>query len=480
MTSIHPKERILLTGTTGYIGGRLLSHLCDKDYSIRCLVRNSALQQRLDEHDVEVFQGDVFDPASLSRAMEGVSVAFYMIHSMTAAGDFHSKDVLAARNFGAAAKAAGVKRIIYLGGLGDSGGTLSSHLKSRQAVGEILRESGIHVLEFRASIVIGAGSLSFEMIRALVERLPVMVTPRWVSVPAQPIFITDVLQFLELAIQADFSENRIFEIGGRDIVSYKDIMKEYARQRGLMRYMIPVPVLTPYLSSLWLTLITPIFARIGRNMIDSIRHSTVVRDSTANQWFSIEPIGISDSIAKALSSEEQEIMQTRWSEQYSSKSHASLRHVGNMIIDSYSRHVNVDTTAAFSPIQHIGGSAGWYACHLLWKSRAWIDRAFGGIGYRRGRTNALQLVEGDQLDWWTIEYVLPGRIVRLRNEMKVPGRIWLQYEITDEGEGSQIRQTTIFDPHGLFGLAYWYLLYPVHSFIFRRMLHALDNKARPT
>ena len=266
----------------------------------------------------ELVAGDVLAPESLGPALRGVETAYYLIHAMGSTGSFEEEDRRGAQAFGEAAREAGVRRIIYLGGLGRTDTGLSAHLRSRQEVGEILRDAGVPVIEFRASIVIGSGSLSFEMIRALVERLPVMITPRWVAVPAQPIAITDLLDYLESAIDLDVEGHQVISIGGADKVSYGQIMQEYARQRGLKRTMIPVPVLTPRLSSLWLGLVTPLYARIGRKLVDSLRHPTVVEDDTARRLFPIRPLGVREAIASALRNEDREVAETRWSDALSS------------------------------------------------------------------------------------------------------------------------------------------------------------------
>ena len=309
---------VLLTGATGYVGGRLLNVLESSGYRLRCLARRPGALRARAAPETEIVAGDALDPASLDVAMQGAQTAYYLVHSMGAGGDFEDKDRQAARNFGEAARAAGVKQIIYLGGLGESDGPLSPHLRSRREVGRVLRESGVPVIEFRASIVIGSGSLSFEMIRALTERLPVMIAPRWVATPAQPIAIEDVLAYLIEALKLQPGQSRIFEIGGADHASYGEIIQEYARQRGLRRVIIPVPVLTPRLSSLWLGLVTPVYARIGRKLIESLRHPTVVRDRSALQVFGVRPRGIREAIARALLNEDRAFAETRWSDAFSS------------------------------------------------------------------------------------------------------------------------------------------------------------------
>jgi uncharacterized protein YbjT (DUF2867 family) len=399
---------------------------------------------------------------------------------MGSTGSFEEADRQAARNFGEAARAAGVRRIIYLGGLGDSEEELSPHLRSRHEVGRVLRESGLPVLEFRASIIIGSGSLSFEMIRSLVERLPVMITPRWVSVPAQPIAIDDVLDYLVADLDFPVSRYGIFEIGGADQVSYADIMLAYARQRGIRRRMIAVPVLTPYLSSLWLGLVTPLYARIGRKLIESITHSTVVRDPGALLAFPVRPMGVEEAIRRAIASEERQFATTRWSDALSSagaeQTWGGVR-FGSRLVDSRTVHVAASPARAFAPIQRIGGDTGWYAWNWLWRLRGFVDLLVGGVGTRRGRRSPTTLSVGDTLDFWRVEQFEPDRRLRLIAEMKLPGRAWLEFEVTGEGMSATIRQTAIFDPVGLPGSVYWYALYPLHQLVFRGMLRGIAKAA---
>ncbi|KPJ92479.1 MAG: epimerase, partial [Gemmatimonas sp. SG8_17] len=322
MTTRDLAPRILLTGATGYVGGRLLEALESRGLELRCMARQPDFLLPRVATSTEVVAGDVFDRASLAAALAGVHTAYYLVHSMGAKGDFERGDRTAAANFAAAARHAGVRRIVYLGGLGD-GTDLSKHLESRQEVGRILRESGVPTVEFRASIIIGSGSLSFEMIRALVEKLPVMITPRWVGAKAQPIAVEDVVAYLVGALDLAHDESVVFEIGGSDCVSYGHIMKEYARQRRLRRLMIPVPVLTPALSSLWLGLVTPVYARIGRKLVDSLRNPTVVNDDSALRAFPLRPMGVTEAIARALKNEDREFALTRWSDAVSSPGVAS-------------------------------------------------------------------------------------------------------------------------------------------------------------
>jgi len=395
---------------------------------------------------------------------------------MGSSGDFEDEDRLAARNFGEAARAAGVRRIIYLCGLGDNADSLSSHLRSRHEVGEILRESGVLVIELRASIVIGSGSLSFEMIRALTERLPVMIAPRWVATLAQPIAIEDLLAYLAASAELTLLESRVFEIGGADCVSYGDIMREYARQRSLRRLFIPVPVITPRLSSLWLGLVTPLYARVGKKLIESLRNQTTVRDESAQAVFSIKPRGIREAIARALKNEDHEHARTRWSDALSSggqrRQWAGARFCGR-VVDSRTAIVDRSPHTSFAPIRRIGGRNGWYYANCLWRIRGNLDLLFGGVGMRRGRRDAELPTVGGTLDFWRVEAYEADRKLRLLAEMKLPGRAWLEFEVEGNDSHTTIRQTAIFDPVGLWGLIYWYALYPVHQFVFAGMLRGI-------
>ncbi|HXJ83068.1 MAG TPA: SDR family oxidoreductase [Candidatus Methylomirabilis sp.] len=471
---------ILLTGATGYVGGRLLQSLERGGHRVRCLARRPKFLTPKVAPTTEVVAGDVLDRGSLDIALRGVSVAYYLVHSMGSTGSFEEEDRRAARNFGEAAKAARVQRIIYLGGLGHDNAGLSPHLRSRQEVGEILRQSGVPVVEFRASIVIGSGSLSFELIRALVERLPVMITPRWVSVPAQPIAIEDLIAYLTAAMELPIAGNHVFEVGGADQVSYADIMRAYARCRGIRIRMISVPVLTPYLSSLWLGLVTPVYARVGRKLIDSIRHETVVWDRSALKTFNIRPMGIDEALRRALANEDNEFAATRWSDALSSagqlRSWGGVR-FGTRLVDSRTAKVQRPPAVAFKAIQRIGGDTGWYAWNWLWRLRGFLDLLVGGVGMRRGRPDAESLRVGDTIDFWRVEALEPDRRLRLVAEMKLPGRAWLEFEVTGSNSSSTIRQTAVFDPAGLLGQAYWYALYPMHQLVFAGTLRGLVDAA---
>jgi uncharacterized protein YbjT (DUF2867 family) len=430
----------------------------------------------------EVVRGDCLDPATLPPALAGVETAYYLVHSMGSGRDFAALDQAAARNFGQAARAAGVRRIVYLGGLGAAEqADLSEHLRSRQQTGDVLRASGVPVVELRASIVIGSGSLSYEMVRALVERLPVMVCPRWVQVRTQPIAIDDLVAYVLAARDLPPGAEGVYEIGGPDVVSYRDIMLEYARQRGLRRWLIPVPFLTPRLSSLWLGLVTPLYARVGRKLIESLRNPTVVTSDRARAAFAVRPRPLREAIARALSREDAELAATRWSDALSS---AALRppwggaRFGTRLVDSRACVVKAAPDRAFAPVRRLGGRAGWYSGNAMWKLRGAMDLAVGGPGLRRGRRDPERLRVGEAVDFWRVEDYQEDRLLRLSAEMRLPGRAWLQFEVTPVAKArSEIRQTAIFDPAGLAGLVYWYALFPLHSLVFSGLLRAISARA---
>lgn len=391
---------------------------------------------------------------------------------------FEEEDRKAARNFSEAAKAAGVKRIIYLGGLGDDSQKLSPHLKSRQETGALLAADGVPVIEFRASVVIGAGSLSFEMIRALVQKLPVMTTPQWVYVKTQPIAVSDLLEYLVQALKLEKAGLHIVEIGGADVVSYADLMKEYARLRGLKRLIIPIPVLTPRLSSLWLGLVTPLFARVGKKLIDSLRNPTIVTRPDAAAWFDLKPKGVTEAIQEALAEEEKDFTTTRWSDSMAIgdtyQKWGGVR-FGTRLVDARKTIVNATLSESFAPIRCIGGERGWYHANWLWQLRGAIDVLCGGVGMRRGRRHPTELRVGDVIDCWRVEQYEADHLLRLSAEMKLPGRAWLEFEVRQDEGTTILYQTALFDPLGLRGLLYWYSVYPLHQIIFEGMLRALSE-----
>jgi uncharacterized protein YbjT (DUF2867 family) len=446
---------------------------------LRCMTRRPDEFAARVADTTEVVKGDVLDADSLDPVLDGVDVAYYLVHSMASGTNYREVDQNGARTFAIAASRAGVQRIVYLGGLGH-GSDLSEHLTSRQEVGEILADSGVPTIELRASIVIGSGSTSFEMIRGLVDRLPVMVTPRWVQTRTQPIAIEDVVEYLSQAAEVELDASRVIEIGGPDRVPYGDLMREYARQRGLRRFMIPVPVLSPRLSSLWLGLITPVYARVGRELVEGLRNETVTHDDSARELFDVDPRGVHDAIARALVNEDSEFAATRWSDAMSSgpgpRAFGGAAR-GSRLVDVRKVRVPQPPEVAFRPIERIGGRQGWYFGNVLWWIRGLIDLPFGGAGTRRGRRDPDRLHLGDAVDFWRVEGIEPPRLLRLKAEMRLPGRAWLQFEVEPDRDGSMISQTAIFDPVGVLGRVYWYGLWPIHRAVFRGMLRGIARAA---
>ena len=473
-------DTILIAGASGYIGGRLLRQLEMSGRSVRCVTRRpDAVQDRVSSRATRVVRGDVLDRESLDPAFEGVTTAYYLVHSMGGADSFRDLDRRAAINFADAAKCAGVGRIVYLGGLG-RGDDLSPHLASRQEVGRLLRATGVPTVELRASIVIGSGSASFETVRALVERLPVIVAPRWVETLAQPIAIEDVLDYLVEALELEPGRSAVFEIGGGDRVTYADVMREYARQRGLRRRVLRVPLITPRASRVLLGLLTPVYGRVAAAMVDSLRNETVVDDPAAGAEFKVRPRELSASIERALVNEDSEFAETRWSDALPRE--APLRWggltFGRRLVSSRVVQVEAPPREAFAPIQRIGGPTGWYAANWFWRLRGLLDTVRGGVGLRRGRRDPFDLRTGDTIDFWRVERFEPGRLLRLAAEMKIPGRLWLQFEVDPGEHRSLVRQTTVFDPAGYVGLAYWYALYPIHHRVFSSMLREIQKAAQ--
>ncbi len=478
-------KTVLVTGVTGYIGGRLVPRLLQAGYRVRVLLRGSA--SRLDgrpwNDQVEVATGDVLVPQSLPGAMEGIDAAYYLIHSMGGESGFSERDIQAATNFAAAAADAGIKSIIYLGGLGDPDSNLSEHLQSRQQTGDALRQFGVPVTEFRAGMVVGSGSLSFEMMRNLTERLPVMIAPRWVFTRSQPIAIRDVLSYLVSALQTPASKGRTIEIGAPDVLTYADMMLTYAKIRGLRRWIIRVPVLTPRLSSYWVHWITPVSAAMATPLIEGMRNELIVRDHSAHLLFpDIKPIDFETALHLALARVEKGHIETLWSDALaSSKGDIKplyLTQEQGMLIERRQQQVDAPPNAVFRAFSGLGGERGWPPYNWLWEVRGAIDRLLGGVGMRRGRRHPDKLRRGEALDFWRVEEVEPDRLVRLRAEMKLPGEGWLQFEANPrEDGGTDLVQTAYFAPKGLSGLLYWYGIYLLHGIIFSRMIDAVAERA---
>ena len=479
-----PSPLILVTGATGYVGGRLVPLLLEAGYRVRCLVRDPArLQGRPWLEQIDVVQGDVLKADTLAVALQDVKAAYYMVHSMKSSADFHRRDLTAARNFGQAAKNADVQRLIYLGGLVDPNAQLSEHLSSRQQTGEALREAGVPLTEFRAAAIIGSGSLSFEMVRYLTERVPLMICPRWVYTYTQPIGIRDVLSYLVACLDVPESANQIIEIGGADVISYGDMMMGYARVRGLRRYLVPVPVLTPRLSSYWVHRVTPIPAEIAKPLIQGLRNELVVRDNTAQHFFpNIHPMDYQTAVERALTRLDAGEVETIWSDALVSSQDnitpLTLTTQDGINIEQRRQMVAAPPTAVFRVYTGLGGRRGWPTFDWAWQLRGMMDRMIGGVGLRRGRRDPDDLRVGDALDFWRVEAVEPERLLRLRAEMKVPGRAWLQFESKPQPNGQTIlQQTVLFAPKGLFGLLYWYCLYPLHGVIFSSMVQEIGWQA---
>ncbi len=476
---------VLVTGATGYIGGRLIPRLLEAGVPLRCLVRDPDRLRGKPWFDrVEIAEGDVLGPSGLVEVLRGVETAYYLIHSMSAsAKGFEDRDLRAARNFAKAAKAAGVKHIVYLGGLGDVDKGMSSHLRSRQDTGRALASSGVPVTEFRAAIIVGSGSISFEMVRYLAERLPIMVTPKWVDTRVQPIAIRDVLSYLLAALTHPPQAHHIVEIGGPTVLTYRDMMLGYARVRGLTRRMLPVPILSPRLSSYWVNLITPIPASIARPLIDGLTSEVIVDHPEAARAYGVRPISYETAVKLALDRTDQGAIETLWSGALAAvprgtPSSEKLRDSEGMLFDKRRHTVRASRENTFRAIVRIGGAEGWYSFDWLWQLRGLLDLIMGGVGMRRGRRDPENLQAGDALDFWRVESVRPGEHLQLRAEMKVPGRAWLRFDILGSENGqTEVQQTAFFEPKGLLGYLYWWVLYPFHLVIFPAMLGNIGKRA---
>jgi uncharacterized protein YbjT (DUF2867 family) len=475
---------VLVTGATGYIGGRLVPRLLQAGYRVRCCVRDpERLQGRPWLDQVEVVAGDILQSETLAAAMKKVDAAYYLVHSMAGGQGFHERDLIAARNFGTAAAAAGIGRIIYLGGLGDPESELSQHLRSRQDTGDALRESGVPVTEFRAGVIVGSGSLSFELIRYLIERVPVMICPRWLYTCIQPIGVRNVLEYLIAALETPASAGEIIEIGGADVLTYGDMMLGYAKARGLKRRIVPVPVLSPRLSSYWVHLVTPVPAAIARPLIDGLRNEVVVRDDKASRLFpTVKPFDYQTAVELALARLDAGTVETMWSDALMTTQGdvppVVLTTFEGMNLEHRQLRVSASPSTVFAVFSGLGGSRGWLYMNWVWHMRGLLDRLVGGVGMRRGRRDPDCLRVGEALDFWRVEAVEPDHLIRLRAEMKMPGPGWLQFHVHPQAAGkSLLSQTAYFAPKGVWGFLYWYSLYPIHKVIFAGMIRKIAEHA---
>ncbi|MFF7361896.1 DUF2867 domain-containing protein [Streptomyces sp. NPDC008125] len=487
--------RCLVTGATGYIGGRLVPELLAAGHRVRCLARTP---EKLRDYpwtaEVEVVRGDVTDPESLAEAMRDIDVAYYLVHALGTGSGFEETDRRAARIFGEQARAAGVGRIVYLGGLtpGDvPEEELSPHLRSRAEVGRILLDSGVPTTVLRAAVIIGSGSASFEMLRYLTERLPVMVTPSWVSTRIQPIGVRDVLRYLVGSARMPRDVHRTFDIGGPDVLTYRVMMERYAEVGRLRkRLILPVPMLTPRLSSHWIGLVTPVPRSIARPLAESLKYEVVCREHDIAEYVPDgpgRPFPFDKALGLALQRVREAKVTTRWSS-------ASLPGApsdplptdpdwagGSLYEDVRERGVDAPPAALWRVVEGIGGDNGWYSFPLAWAVRGWLDRAMGGVGLRRGRRDADRLRVGDSLDFWRVEEIEPGRLLRLRAEMRVPGLAWLEMSVEErDGGHSHYRQRALFHPRGLLGHAYWWSVSPFHAIVFGGMARNIARAASRT
>jgi uncharacterized protein YbjT (DUF2867 family) len=477
--------KILVTGATGYVGGRLVPRLLEAGHEVRVLARDPArLGGRPWGGAIDIARGDVLRPETLLPALRDVEVAYYLVHAMGAAPGFEERDLAGARAFGQAAREAGVGRIVYLGALGDeTSDELSAHLASRHATGDALREGGVPVTELRAAVIVGSGSISFELVRYLAERLPAMICPRWVYQRTQPIAIRDVLAYLVATLDAPASAGRVVEIGGADVLTYRDMILGYARARGLRRVLVPVPALTPRLSSHWVHWVTPIPKGIAQPLIEGLRSEVVVQSPLARELFpQIRPLSYDEALRAALAKLEARHLESRWTDALATSQRDGAAVVletrEGLVVERREVAVAAPPEAAFAVFSGLGGERGWLAGNLLWRIRGVLDRLVGGVGLRRGRRHPDELRVGDALDFWRVEAVEPGRLLRLRAEMKVPGRAWLEFEALPAAGGSRLVQTAFFAPRGLAGLAYWWVLYPIHALIFSALARRIAARAR--
>jgi uncharacterized protein YbjT (DUF2867 family) len=480
----------LVTGATGYIGGRLVPELLAAGHTVRCMARDPGkLADRPWSDGIEVAKADVSDAAAMRKALAGCDVAYYLIHSLGTGSSFEQRDRDAARTFADAAREAGVKRIVYLGGMiSGEEGDLSPHLRSRAEVGDILLDSGVPTAALQAAVIIGSGSASFEMLRYLTERLPAMITPKWVTTRIQPIAVRDVLRYLVGAATLPADVNRRFDIGGPDVLTYADMMRRYAAVAGLTpRLLVSVPVLTPSLSSHWVGLVTPVPSGLARPLVESLRIEVVASEHDIAQYIPDPPEGLlplDRAIELALAHTREGDVSTSWtsagtpgapSDPLSSDPDWAG---GSLYVDERTSVVDAPPEALWRVIEGIGGISGWYSFGAAWAVRGVMDRMVGGVGLRRGRRDPVHLRPGDALDFWRVEAIVPGELLRLRAEMKLPGLAWLELHVGRDDDGrTSYRQRAIFQPRGLAGHAYWRSISPFHGAVFGGMLRNITAAA---
>jgi uncharacterized protein YbjT (DUF2867 family) len=478
------RNLVLVTGATGYIGGRLVARLLEAGYRVRVLTRDPArVQGRSWTAQVEMVQADVLQPATLPRAFEGVTAAYYLAHVMDGVADFRERNKTAARNFCNAARAANVRRIIYLGSLGNAQADRSQRLLSRQETGQVLRSSGVPVTEFRASLIIGCGSMFFEMIRVGTERVPLMFVPRWVFTPVQPIAVSDVVDYLVAALAQPASAGQVIDIGGPDVLSYGEMVMRYARERGLPHWLIRVPAFAARLSSYWVHWATPIPARLAYSLIEGLHEPVVVQDDAARRLFpDIQPMDYTAVVRDSIARVEAGQVDTAWSDALATSqgdlTPATFKWREGMFIENRQRYTSASAEQVYRVFAGLGGERGWLYGTSLWHMRGWIDRLFGGVGVSRGRRNPDDVHVGDVVDFWRVEKVEPNRLLRLRAEMRMFGPGWLEFEAQPQPDGStRLLETAFYAPRGFLGHVYWYSLVPFHAFIFSGLIAQIVRHA---